>query len=163
MDMPSPRSRANCDVHRLVADPSEFLPSLHSFGCQFFVRANSNFATLAGSHKGIGVCRILKGKAVSDDIGRMQIPAHEALDQFLHQPGRCHPGAVNSLLIVNHVGGRIEFNRSSFTYESNPSPFAGCSNGCATRSCIGRAVERALHTETSCEFLDLRDVVLTCC
>src|ERR1700731_2020414 len=109
--MPSPQLRASCDDRKVAADPSESLPTLASLGYQFLVRADGNFATLAGSHEGIRVCRVLKRKAVRNDVGGMQIPPYKALDQFLHQPGRRHPGPADGLLVVNDVGRRIELHR----------------------------------------------------
>src|SRR3984893_16004909 len=96
---------------------------------------------------------------MSNDIGGMEIPPNEALDQFLHQPGRGHPGSIDGLLIVNDVGGWIELYGSPFAHESNFSPFASGSNRCNTRCWVGRTVERAFHAGPPGQVLDLRDVI----
>src|ERR1039457_5764151 len=81
---------------------------------QFFVETDGDFAALAARHRRVGLVHFVEREAVGLEVGRMQVPAHQALHQFLHQPGGSYPTPKDGLLIVDDVGRRVELHASPF-------------------------------------------------
>src|SRR5512133_3722572 len=74
---------------------------------KLFIETDSDLAALSRGHQLVGARHLIEREAMGHEIGGMQIPTNQALNQFLHEPGRCHPGAVDGLLVVNDIRRRI--------------------------------------------------------
>jgi len=97
-------------------------------------------------------------ETVRDQPLGTELPAHEALDEVLHQPEARHPGAVDRLLVVDHVGDGCSRERASLAQQADAAPFA-CSPGSPSAGLgVGRAVERALDARAARQPADLGDV-----
>ena len=103
---------------------------------------------------------LVEREPVRDDVLRVKVPPHQALDKFFHQPRGSDPRSVNRFLIVNDVGGWIECHGvpPSPTIAILP-PFARGSNGDGASFGVRGTVYGAFNTQPTGEFAYFVDAV----
>src|SRR5664279_3074636 len=81
-----------------------------------------HLAGLAFVHGLVGFARLLKRESVCASDVRVHVPAGHPLHQVLDVAEVGNPGAVDGLLVVDHVRAWVEFDGAALAHESDPAP-----------------------------------------